>query len=222
MANEVAVKAASAVPALRPTPAALDITSEDVALPRIYIGQYMSQAVKDGLVKAGSIFAATGPDDPDPNVLSTATKEGATDPVRIHIVGLHKGKSYSEQGGELELYSYNDPKAPEGAWTTYNYSVVLPTVDTEMPFKWLLTRTGQNTAKQINTVLKKNEARGPAWINAFDLTTQKRENAKGEFFVARVAVVEPDPEHIKIAEELGYAIAGQSASYGATGDEPSI
>lgn len=217
MSKEVAVPETASVPALAYRAPALDITAEDVALPRIYLGQFMSQAVKDGLAKAGSIYAATGPDDPDPNVLSDGKE-----PVRLHILGLTKGKSYSEPGGELELYDYNDPNAPAEAWTTYNYSVALPTVDPEMPHKWLLTKTGRNTAKQINTVLKKNEARGPAWTNAFDLTAVKRENNKGEFFVARVSVVEPDPEHVKVAEALGIMISGNSADYGSTGEEPAI
>lgn len=215
MSKEVAVKETASVPALVTTPA-LDITAEDVALPRIYLGQFMSQAVKDGLVKAGSIYTATGADDPDPNVLSDGKE-----PVRIHIVALHKGKSYSD-GGELMLFDYNDPNAPADAWTTYNYTCVLPEVDPEMPFKWLLTRTGQNTAKQINTVLKKNERFGPPWTNAFDLTTVKRENQKGEFFVARVTVASADSDHVQLAENLAVMISGQSAEYGSTGDEPSI
>lgn len=211
----VAVNEPAPVPALAPTPA-IELTAEDIALPRIYLGQYMSKAVKDQLVKPGSIYAATGADDPDPHVLSTGA-----DPVRVHILALHKGKSYSD-GGELQLFDYNDPSAPPDAWTTYNYTCYLPEGEDGMPYKWLLTRTGRNTARQINTVIKKNEAAGPPWINAFDLTTQKRENAKGEYYVARVSVVAAEDDHVKAAEELAAMIAGSSADYGSTGDEPSI
>lgn len=214
----VAAQPAAQVPDLVRTRPVLDIGAEDVALPRIYIGQYMSEHVKDQLVKAGSIFTATGPDDPDPQVLAAPeSKEG----VVLHVLGLRKGKSFSD-GGELQLYDYNDPSAPENAWITYNYTIALPTVDEEVPYKWTLTRTGRPAARQLNTVLKKNEGRGPCWVNAFRFTAAKRENAKGEFFVARVAPVEADPSHVQIAERLGVMVSGATSEFNATGDEPSI
>lgn len=219
MSSNAVEKAAPAqVPALVRTPA-LEITAEDVALPRIYLGQYMTEAVKNQLVKPGCIFAASGPDDPDPLVLwKPEDKEG----VLFHVLALKKGKSFSD-GGELQLYDYNDPSAPAEAWITYNYTLALPSVDEEVPYKLLLTRTGRNTAKQINTVLKKNEGRGPAWATAFRLTAVQRENAKGEFFVPRVAVVnEPDKQSVEAAERLAIMIAGARADFDSTREEPEI
>lgn len=221
MADSTAVeKAAPAqVPDLVRTPA-LEITAEDVALPRIYLGQYMTEAVKHKLVDFGDVFTASGPDDPDPQVLwkLNSKDEG----VLFHVLALKKGKSFSD-GGELQLYDYDDPSAPAEAWITYNYTVALPEVDEEVPYKLLLTRTGRNTAKQINTVLKKNEGRGPAWATGFRLTAVQRENAKGEFVVPRIAVVnEPPIEAVKSAETLALMIAGSTAEYHSTGEEPAI
>jgi hypothetical protein len=216
----VAERSAPKVPDLVPTPA-LQITAEDVALPRIYIGQFMSAAVQSQLVKAGTIFAGTGGDDPDPQVLwSPGDPEG----VLFHVIGLRKAKSFAVDG-ELMLYDYDDPSAPEDAWVTYNYTVFLPDFDTEVPYKLLLTRTGRPTALKINTVLKKNEIGGPAWASAFRLTATERSNPKGKFFVAQVKTnITADQGHVAKAAELALQIAGAYSS-GATfrsGEEPSI
>lgn len=221
MATEVQ-KAESALPALVTTPA-LEITAEDIALPRIYIGQFMSDAVKEGYVKAGSIYSATGSDDPDPQVLAAADKNGVDrdNGVIVHVLALRKGKSFSD-GGELQLYDYDDPSAPKEAWITYNYTVCLPEHDEDVPYKWLLTRTGKQAAQKINTVLKKNEGAGPAYANAFKFNTARRENAKGEFYVAQITPVPADPKHVEIAERLAVLVSGQSSDFGSNNEEPNI
>lgn len=216
MSKEVAEKK-DAVPALAPTPA-FDIGTEDVALPRVYLGQYMSDHVKEDRVPKGSVFTATGPEDDDPQVLWTGENDA---PVRVHVLSLERGKSASIDG-ELEMYAYDDPDAPAEAWTTYNYVVCLPEVDESLPFKWLLTRTGQQAAKNINLIIMKNEKTKPPYANAFDLTAKKRSNAKGEFFVPRVKPAEADDAHVKIAAEMATMLSGQSAEVKATGEEPAF
>lgn len=217
MATAVA-KRESKVPALASTPA-LEITSDDIALNRVYLGQFMSGAVKEQLVKPGCIFTASSQDDPDPQVLWSPGDERG---VQFHVLGLRKGKSISE-GGELQLFDYDDPNAPEDAWVTYNYTICLPDVDDVLPFKLLLTRTGRAAALQINTVLKKNSISGPPWESAFELTAAPRENQKGKWFVARVKPVTPTKQQVEIAAALGEIAAAQPAPAPTTrGDEPAI
>lgn len=215
-------KAVSNLPALVNTPA-MEIDAEDVALPKVYLGQFMSQAVKDGLVPPGSIYTALGADDPEPNVLWQPPKKGQAEDegVTFYILGMRKGKSVSD-GGELTLYDYNDPSAPPEAWVTFNYFVAIPETDTDVPFRWLMTRTASQSAKQINMILKRSVGRGPAWINAFQATTSKRENTKGEFFVPRITTVEPTVEGIEVANNLATMISGHSSEVQASGDEPAI
>lgn len=212
----VAEREAPQVPALRPTPA-LEIEAQDIALPRIYIGQYMSKAVQEQLVKAGSIYSATGQDDGDPQVL---WNQGDDSGVVFYVLGLRKGKSIQDNG-ELVLFDYDDPNAPPDAWVTYNYSVAVPSVDTEIPFKLLLTRTGTPAARNINLILKKNATRSPAWATAFSLTAAARENAKGKFFVARVQQVEHVKEDVEFAEQLALMIAAAPIETQAT-EQPAI
>ncbi len=215
MSKEVAERP-NAVPDMVRTPA-LTITADDVALPRLYIGQFMSKAVQEQLVKAGSIFSASGQDDPDPQVLWSPGDDAG---VLFHVVGMRKGKSISD-GGELQLFDFDDPNAPPDAWVTYNYTLVLPEHETDVPYKFLLTRTGRPAALQINTVLKKNSISGPAWATAFRLTAAERENTKGKFYVARAAAVEANVVNVKLAEGLALQMSGTAPQHSSS-EQPAI
>jgi hypothetical protein len=218
-------KREASVPDMVRTPA-LSITAEDIALPRIYLGQFMSQAVQEGLVKAGQIFSATGADDPDPTILWSSDGKGEfKDGVPIYVLTIKKGKSWTAgPGEELQLFDYDDPAAPADAWVTYGYVVAIPALDDQVPFKLLLTRTGKPAALQINTVILKQAAAGPAWLTKFVLTTAPRENNKGKFFVPRVAVGEAVAAEVAIAETIGLALnsaAVERPQSGAT-EQPAI
>lgn len=211
-----------ALPELASTPA-LDLGADDIVLPRLYIGQFMSDHVQQQLVKPGSLFLAAGSEDPDPQVLwELDEKSKLKDDVVLHVLSLRRAKSFSE-GGELQRYDYDDPAAPEGAWVTYNYMIALPAVSDEVPAKLLLTRTGKPAAQQINTILKKNESRGPAWQSAFKLTTAVRENPKGKFFVPRIGIATATAEGTAIAESLASQLGTRPESqFQASGEEPAI
>lgn len=218
MSTAVAKKKKDNLPALVPTPA-LDIDAGDVALPRLKAGQYMTPQVQEQMVKFGDLFVSLGEDDPDPNIMWSLGDDGG---VVVHVIDMYKGKSISE-GGELTLFDYNDPDAPPEAWTTYNYIVAIPAHDDYLPCKWMLTRTGRTAAQQMNTVLKKNEAKGPAYLNAFEVTTVARENAKGKFVIPRVRHVEADAKNIEIASAMAEMVAGRPADSSVQStDEPGI
>ena len=220
MTSSTVSKREAQVPDLIQTPA-LTITAEDVALPRLYVGQFMTKAVQEQLVKPGTIFSAAGAEDADPVVLFDPAKK---DPgVLFHVLGLRKGKSWTAgPGEELQLFDYDDPAAPADAWITYNYTVYVPEGSDDVPYKLLLTRTGKPAALQINTVLKKNSISGPSWETAFRLTTSPRENNKGKYFVPRVAVVEATKEHIATAQTIALDMFSQATAPTARSEEPAI
>jgi len=208
----------SQVPDLVRTPA-LEIGAEDVALPRLKIGQFMSEQVQDGTVPAGALFTSLSSDDPDPQVLY---KPGDENGVVIHVLSMRRGKSISE-GGELVLYDYNDPDAPPDAWVTYNYVIAIPAVDEDVPQKWLLTRTGRPAAQQMNTVLAKNSGKKPPYELAFEVTTAERSNDKGRFFVPKVRHIEADAASVEIAANLLGLLSGGSIDEAAPAEaEPAI
>lgn len=203
--TEVAPVAYALPPALANTPA-LDIGGTDIALPKVYVGQHMSTAVQEQLVAFGSIFTATGGDDPDPNQLWKIGDKPETGPL-FHVIALKKGKSITVDG-ELVTYAFDDPDAPEDAWVTYQYVICLPEVDPDLPYKWLMTKTSAPAAKGINLLLKQNEAAGnPTYTLAFRATTAQRENKKGKFSVVRTRQVEADPANVAKAEALAIMIA---------------
>ncbi len=218
MSEETALETRqSQVPALAGTPA-LDIHAEDVALGRIKLGQFMTKLVQEGDVPAGSIFASLGEDDPDAAVLYETDDENG---VLFHVLSMTRGKSVSE-GGELIVFDYNDHDAPQDAWVTYNYVVVLPEHDKTMPYKWLLTRTGRPAAQQMNMVLARASASGPPYEQAFRATTSQRENKKGKFFVPRIRHVEAEADSIEACAALAAMISPDAATVQATGEEPAI
>lgn len=221
MSTEVEKRQESQVPALVATPA-LEIDGGDISLPKLYIGQQMSQAVQDELVKSGQIYLAAGEDDPDPQVIfDPDSKAKSNDGVLIHVLGMRKTKSLSENG-ELTTFSFHDPDAPPEAWVVYNYVVALPEIEEDVPVKMAWSRTKTPAAKVINTQLAKRSDEGPPWSLAFRVTTVKKKNNKGTYFVPRVVPVDSTEENVALAERLAVLISGTQVDRESTGDEPAI
>lgn len=211
MSNDVAAPQGENLPALVSTPA-LDIGPQDIALPRLYVGHHLNQAVKDRLVTAGSLFTGVGADDPDAREVSNGE-----DPVRVHVLAMRKGKSVSRPGEDLETYAYDDPDAPPDAYVTYNYVVALPQVDSDLPYKFLLKRTGTTAAKKINLVLAQTAGEGPAWEQAFDVKTDQRENTNGEYWVPIVSHVEAVKADVETSAALAAFVPPDAAVTGSGG-----
>jgi hypothetical protein len=152
------------------------------------------------LAKPGDVIIAAGPDDPDAEVVHSF-KEGGTG-LLFHVLRLDRGKSYAESGGQLQTWAYDDPEAHEKSWTTYTYTIALPEVDASVPYKLLLTRSNNGTAKRINLVLAKTVQHGNLYDTAFRLTTAPKQNDKGKWHVAVVNVVEADLNGLEVAEAL--------------------
>jgi len=204
-------------------PQPLDFDSDDITLPRIRIGQGLSGAVTDGAVKLGALYAATGQDDPDPEILvepGAAPEEG----FLFHVLDVKKGKSLNV-GGDLETWDFYDPEAPPEAKTTWDFSIVLPEHKdgADVPFKFLLKGSSAGAAKLIYTTIIRNEGRGPRYLLAFRATSKVRVNKNNQKYgVAVVRQVEADAANVAIAEKLAIMIAGTQAEVQATGDKPAI
>lgn len=234
MTEALATTTPAAVPALAYSPTQ-EMTSDDISLPKLKIGQFMTPHVQESRVKAGAIFTELSKDDPDPVVLSDCPtlREGAKDPVTIYVLGLRKGKSLSSDGDDLETWDFNDPDAPAEAWTTYTYTIAVPDADEQLPYKLLLTRTSTPAAKQINLILQKAAAFGDPSEVAFELTTAFKEKDDYKWFIAQARQAqEPSSAAERKKREAQLAIvrnlaslvqgapAPQSASPAA--DEPAI
>jgi hypothetical protein len=209
-----------------PTADAVQIESGDVALPRIKLGQPNASIVQDGLVPAHSIYAVTGSDDPEPVVLHEL---GASDEVLFHVLAMRKSWSLS-QDGELQTWAWDDPTRDKDAWVVYNFVLALPEHDADVPYKMLFTRTGTPAAKQINTVLARNAGRGPSFMTAFKIKTDKREKQLGNstvrWTVPRVRSVDATQEGVDTSAHLFEQISASLDSLGQTtaapSDEPAI
>jgi hypothetical protein len=194
-AEEFVTTEQNQLPQLASTAASI-ITADDVALPRIYVGQPVSHSVASGNAKAGSIYAAADAEDPEPVLLYEPGRPGLV----IYPLRLVKGWSLP-QAGEFRTFAYEDPNVPEDAWLAYHYDLLVPAVDLELPCRFTLSKTGTPTARKINTVIKRHEPR-PPWELAFLLTTMPRQNERGRWFVAQAASAKPKPEHVHRAAEI--------------------
>lgn len=206
MGSEVAAQA-PAVPALRHDPATT-ITADDIAFPKLKIGQDMHDQVQNGLVQRGEIFTVTSKEDPDPVILDVAgPKIGDDKPskqkgVNIFFLGLRKGYSLSVDGN-LYTYAFDDPDVPEKAWVTYTYLTAIPDASEILPVTWLLTRTGRQSAQRINQALALAAGRPDGQYSvAFTLKTKETKNDKGRFFVPIVLPYEGTDEEIAKAKSL--------------------
>lgn len=222
MSNQVATRESPAVPALAPTPATT-ITAEDIAIPKLYVGNQMSKAVKKRAANFGDIYLAESADADDPQVL---WEFGSTEPgVLIHVLHVRKGLSYKEQGGDLQTWQFGDPNADGRAWTTYTYTLILPEVDPDMPATLLLTRSGKPTAQKINTVLARNAASGPMYANAFRLTTAERHKDDNDWAIFQAQTETAAKKHVGQAAALYEQIApglDRASRHSNGSDEPDI
>lgn len=202
MASEVVVPDLVATPAVS---RASQITAADLAVPRLYVANSLSQARQSGLVNEGDIYLALSADDDEPEILYEAGSDASG--VLVHVLDMFKGLSVRADG-EVTSYAFDDPNAPADADTTYNYTVFLPEVDNELPAKMLLSRSGSGTARKINTVLLRSARDLPE--TAFRLTSTKRQKDRHTWHVISAATVDADEKHVARARELAAALTAAS------------
>lgn len=188
------------VPALAYTPS-FSADVEDIRLPKLYVGQNISKPVENGLAKAGDIYAATGPDDLDVNVVYTKGGDG----VLVYVLNYTK-RLAAGTGADFRIYSPGDPEAPADAYPTWTFDLAIPEVDESLPHKMSMSRSQAPTAKNIITVLSRN----PNAFSAFRLKTLQKENAKGRWYIPTATAVEVDTKQLEVVSSLGALFAQPS------------
>jgi hypothetical protein len=199
-----------ALPALANTPSAAPLDSSDVAFPRLYKGEGQSAFVQEGKVPKGSIFTASGGDDPDPEVLVENAFEDSTKGVLVHVLSVTKNLSHQEQGGEFRTWPWGDKSAHPDARKGYQYVVCLPEDTPGIPVKLTLAKTSTKCAERINFRLMQHTTGGPHEL-AFrlKLVAKKSEKDGQKFFwyVWSEAFEDADKQHVVDAEKLARLVA---------------
>lgn len=212
---EIAKSDVGQVPALR-TDTSRVLTAADIAFPRLYLAQGISNAVQDGNVAIGDFFIAQDGDDPDPEVVLPHDSDSE---LLFHVLDVRKGISRTNDEGGLDTWAFDDPDAPApsfqtGAWTTYTYHLAIADVDEDLPIKFLLSRSGEPAAKKINSVLQRLDADQPLSTPAFGLSQAERTNkAKQRYRVARIRPVEPTDKSAAIAAKLTVLVEAARAKF---------
>jgi hypothetical protein len=207
LTEEIATTAEGNVPALAYNPAQ-ELTAEDISTPRVKIAQGLSQVVADGTVPLFAIYSSVGQDDQSPNVLVKPLDSAG---LRFYVIDLRKGFSYKDTRDELQSSrdgSYPDLSLvldgePKNVSRTFDYTIVVPDHDTFLPYKLLLTRTGQQAAKAINhQLLLASMQEVDSGHVPFVVKVLKRQNDKGTFGVPSVSVADVPAVQLKKDIEL--------------------
>lgn len=208
MSSTEVATTAGALPSLADTPAT-SIGFEDIAPPTLYVAQRTSTAVGEGLAKYGDLFVAQGADDPEAEVL---WKDGSTD-EGVLFIPLHMFKTWTwTDGTNLRNWPYGNGEVPEEAaaleretnkpvFRTYNYIVLLPDYDTEMPVNFRLnSRSQRPAANKINLTVSRSEK--PWHGSAFRVTTAKKESGGNKWAVPVVTEAKATKAQHDQAEKL--------------------
>lgn len=209
--NEVVPTEPAGVPDLAPTPAST-ITAEDIAIPTIYMGHRAQSLVEAGFAKAGDIYAALGQDDSEVEILWEAKTAG--EGVLILPLFMFKSFSYSPGvGQQLEMWPFeakgrpypdgpplDDPDPRKRAWLTYNFTLYLPEVDPDMPYKTRFYRSGAPAALKINQVTSRNHDK-PSYTNAWRWTTAQKQKPQVHT-IPQLLPAQPTDEQVAGAARL--------------------
>ena len=208
--TEVAAPTNGAVPALADTPATT-IGFEDVGTSTLYIAQRTSTAVDNRLANYGDLFVAQGADDSEVEVL---WQTGSTD-QGVLFIPLHMYKTHTfSDGNNLRSWAWGNGEPPQEAldmveadegrhplFRTYNYVVLLPDYDTEVPVYLRLNSKSQRpAANKVNLTVSRS---GKPWhASAFRITTAKKESGANKWAVPVVVEAKATKAQFEQAERL--------------------
>lgn len=225
-----------------------DMEREDLIIPRIAIAQSTSKIVTDGELTVGALY----------NTITHESFRNADNKPCVEFVAIAFGKSrrlwdkddknnsvcmsndakVSVNGKvcatECPFNAYNWSEGPKheriapACTMYYNYLSLIAPFEAELPVSISMGRTSAKAAKNFNSfIVMTND---DLWGRVYALTTEKKENNKGVFFVFKVKAVDKPPQEVfKRAEAMAVKMAGTSyvihdedagAEAGAPGDEP--
>ncbi len=207
--RSIAERAAELVPYRS---AAETISAEDLAIPRMYVGQPTSSAVQDGLVPSGAMYVAADSNDPEPVIVYRLGDETG---VLVHPITLRKGWAFSDENGDFRVADYVASDVPEDAQLSYTFVLLVPEYDVGLPVSCMFRATGTPTAKKVCLAIKQAEPE-PPWSVALRLTTAPRQNDRGRWHVPQAISAEADPKHVEqaaaLAAMLGIATDARASS----------
>lgn len=212
MTEELTTTQPAGLPALAYNPNQ-ELTAEDIPTPRLKFAQGLSAVVTDELVPYGAIYSVIGRDDQSPEIVAKpAAAKGQIGPaVRFYVLDIKKGYSYADTNGDLDntrdgsypdlsVVKNNDPRE---VYRTFDYTIVVPSLDTFLPRKLMLYKKwGGSAAKRINLALLQAQQQNKEFSSvAFSLRAKKDSKDTHSFATAIVDVADvPAVEAAKDAE----------------------
>lgn len=209
--------------------AADEIGAEDVPFPRMKFAQKSSDDVDAELVEYGAIYTRIGAGDVEPVTVSEPTgKEIGTQSspaVRFYVLGIRTGYSWRDENDQFQRSQFPPDNltvakvqaAGHRVDKTYDYTVAMPELDSEMPYRFLLTGAwGGPAARLLNLMLKRAAQNGPSSEAAFEVVAEKGKNAKGMFSKAVVTRAKVPARELKkdleVVQKLQDLVRGRGSA----------
>jgi len=208
--NSPAPVAPAAMPSLYSNPAESAVDFGDTVVPKIYLMQPLSQLVEAGVAKSGDAVMALSADDTGAQHL-IGGPEGRDEFTAI-VLDRHRKVINTADGFEYLPDDYVRGPDERDVWVGYNFLVLIPEVDQDVPAKWLLIKTaGAPVFKKINTLLSIHQARGNTDPLAIKVSTTKKTSRGGQVYNVFTVAEAPLSEAYK---DLAYRAIERGASLG--------
>lgn len=209
--NSPAVAAPAAMPSLYSNPTESSVDYGDLVVPKVYLMQPLSKMVESGVAKSGDAVMALDADDSSPEFLIGGPDNRES--VTAIVLDRHrKVVNTADNGWEYLPDDYVRGADERDVWVGYNFLVLFPDVDPDVPAKWLLIKTaGAPVFKKINTLLSIKQARGDTDPLAIEVSTVKKTSRGGQVYNAFSVT---DATLTDDYRALAYAAIGRGASLG--------
>lgn len=210
--NSPAPVTPAAMPSLYSNPAESAVDFGDTVVPKIYLMQPLSQLVAADVAKSGDAVMALSADDEGATHL-IGGPEGRESFTAI-ILDRHRKVINTADGFEYLPDDYVRGPDERDVWVGYNYLVLVPEIDPDVPAKWLLIKTaGAPVFKKINTLLSIHQARGNTDPLGIKVSTTKKTSRGGQtynvFTVAEATLTDDEKAAAYRAIERGATLGPQ-------------
>jgi hypothetical protein len=198
---------------------------EDLQLPSIYVLADLSQQVKSGVAKPGSVTRALGSDDIDPVILIDYEKDpkGTFDG---YLVGSDRFVIRAAPGEDFEWLPKHYQRQPDerDVWIGYFFYLAQPDIDDILPARMMLWRTaGTPVYKKLNTYIAKNRAEGSSEPVRVEFGSVLRHGTKSgkPYYALTPKQIAVDPAHLDGVRKQAALVSTLNARYAPREGTPS-
>lgn len=194
-----------------------NFSAADLALPRLRIVGKDAQLVELGVAKPMDLAIGEDAEDEDSTIYPHPGS------LRMHVITwrYNYGCGYGKQEGQ---WDEGDPEMPACAKKQYHYTLFIPDYDRVMPVLYTASGGMAKVMRGVNTKIARNGMDRP-YEQAFELVTFMKTgnpggNGQKSWPAGKIALIEANPDDVKIAQGLYEALVGSPRTQLSSGSTP--